>query len=166
MNSTNSGRVAVVTGAAQGIGRRITERLAEDGYALAVVDLEEKREGLEGLSEALNEKGRRAAALTCDVSRADQVEDMARRVVDELGTPMCSWPTQGRSGAPLLNTTQEDFEKITSVNLTGVFNSYRAAARTMIDLDKGKIIGAARPWPTVPSRCWGRTRCPSGGYAD
>lgn len=145
MNSTNSGRVAVVTGAAQGIGRRITERLAEDGYALAVVDLEEKREGLEGLSEALNEKGRRAAALTCDVSRADQVEDMARRVVDELGTLDVFVANAGIAQVhPLLNTTQEDFEKIMSVNLTGVFNSYRAAARTMIDLDKGgKIIGAA-----------------------
>lgn len=145
MNSTNGERVAVVTGAAQGIGRRITERLAEDGYALAVVDLEEKREGVEGLSEALNEKGRRSAALTCDVSRTDQVEGMARRVVEELGTLDVFVANAGIAQVhPLLNTTQEDFEKIMSVNLTGVFNSYRAAARTMIDLDKGgKIIGAA-----------------------
>src|SRR5699024_12096566 len=105
MNSTNGERVAVVTGAAQGIGRRITERLAEDGYALAVVDLEEKREGVEGLSEALNEKGRRSAALTCDVSRTDQGEDLARRGVEGLGTLDVFVARAGDDQVQLLRTT-------------------------------------------------------------
>src|SRR5699024_12716496 len=124
MNSTNGERVAVVTGAAQGIGRRITERLAEDGYALAVVDLEEKREGVEGLSEALNEKGRRSAALTCDVSRTDQVEDMARRVVEEMGTLDVFVANAGIDQVHTLqNKTNEEFEKSMSVNLKGVLIS-------------------------------------------
>lgn len=145
MSGTNSGRVAVVTGAARGIGRGIAERLADDGIDVVVVDLEDQRGALEELASELSAKDRKSMALTCDVSDAEQVETLTGRVVEEFGSLDVFVANAGIAQVePLLDTTQEDFEKVMSVNLTGVFNSYRAAARAMLDQGRGgKIIGAA-----------------------
>lgn len=86
MSNGNSARVAVVTGAAQGIGRSIAERLAGDGLDVAVVDLENQREGLEEVAAVVGGQGRSSSISTCDVSDAEQVEAMTGQVVDELGS--------------------------------------------------------------------------------
>lgn len=145
MSAAENGGVAVVTGAARGIGRAIAERLATDGLNVAVVDLEDQSENLRTLAAELRDKGRDAVALECDVSDAAQVERLTESVVESLGSLDVFVANAGIAQVePLLDTEQEDFEKVLSVNLTGVFNSYRAAARTMVDRGTGgKIIGAA-----------------------
>ena len=78
--------VAVVTGAAQGIGRAIALRMAADGFDVAINDLDNKRQQLECLAEEISAKGRRAYIALADVSSDDQVRVMVANVVKELGS--------------------------------------------------------------------------------
>lgn len=78
-------RVALVTGAAQGIGRAISLRLADDGYDVAVNDLDIQSSQLEILSSEIRKKGRKSIVLLADVSSEEDVEAMVKRTVSELG---------------------------------------------------------------------------------
>lgn len=138
-------RVALVTGAARGIGRGIALRLAEDGLDVAVNDIESNADQLEGVAEEIRGTGRRAAAVLADVSDPGEVEGMVRRVADELGRLDVMVANAGIAQVkPLLEVTPEDFDNLMAVNLRGVFLCYQEAARQMIRQGGGgKIIGAA-----------------------
>ncbi|WP_207955854.1 acetoin reductase [Rubrobacter marinus] len=140
-----SARVALVTGAARGIGRGIALRLAEDGLDVAVNDVGANEEGLNEVAEEIRGVGRRTATIVADVSRADEVEGMVGRVAEELGRLDVMVANAGVAQvAPLLEVTPEDFDRLMAVNLKGVFLCYTAAARQMIRQGGGgKIIGAA-----------------------
>ena len=77
--------VALVTGAAQGIGRAIALRLADDGFDVAVNDLPSAKDNLESLSQELIGKGRRTCIVPADVSVEAEVKSMVSAVVEELG---------------------------------------------------------------------------------
>jgi meso-butanediol dehydrogenase / (S,S)-butanediol dehydrogenase / diacetyl reductase len=143
--SNGASRVALVTGAARGIGRGIAERLVADGLDIAVNDIEENENELEGVAESVREAGRRALAVIADVSDPGQVEGMVGRVAEELGQLNVMVANAGIAQVkPLLEVTPEDFDGLMSVNLRGVFLCYQAAARQMIRQGGGgKIIGAA-----------------------
>jgi meso-butanediol dehydrogenase/(S,S)-butanediol dehydrogenase/diacetyl reductase len=145
MESNGSARVALVTGAARGIGRGIALRLAADGLDVAANDLEANSEDLEEVAEKIRNAGRRTASVFADVSDADEVEGMVGRVADELGRLDVMVANAGIAQVkPLLEVTPEDFDGLMSVNLRGVFLCYQAAARQMIRQGGGgKIIGAA-----------------------
>src|SRR5215218_5894747 len=85
MSEAGTARVAVVTGAARGIGAATALRLAEDGFAVAVLDLEETAG--KGTVEAIEAAGGRALAVGADVSDAEQVTAAVERIVAELGGP-------------------------------------------------------------------------------
>lgn len=140
-----SSRVALVTGAARGIGRGIAVRLATDELDVAVNDLEANGDELEEVAEEIRAAGRRTAVVFADVSDADEVEGMVRRVADELGSLDVMVANAGIAQvAPLLDITPEDFDGLMAINLRGVFLCYQAAARQMIRQESGgKIIGAA-----------------------
>jgi meso-butanediol dehydrogenase/(S,S)-butanediol dehydrogenase/diacetyl reductase len=138
-------RVAIVTGAARGIGRAIALRLAADGLDVAVCDLESMADQLNNVAEEIRKAGRNSIALSTDVSDAAAVDAMVRRVADELGHLDVMVANAGIAQIlPLLDLTPEDWDRIMAVNARGVFLCYQAAAKQMIRQGTGgKIIGAA-----------------------
>lgn len=100
---------------------------------------------LDDLVKEIEQAGQRAAAVIADVSEPEEVNDMVRRVADELGQLDVMVANAGIAQVvPLLDLTPEDFDKLMSVNLRGVFLCYQAAARRMIEQGTGgKVIGAA-----------------------
>jgi NAD(P)-dependent dehydrogenase (short-subunit alcohol dehydrogenase family) len=77
--------VAIVTGCAQGIGRGIALRLAEDGFDVAVNDVPSKIDALKELCEEIMAKGKRSITIPADVSKEDEVKSMVDNVVENLG---------------------------------------------------------------------------------
>ncbi len=138
-------RVALVTGAARGIGRAIALRLAADGVDVAVNDLPAADGELHRVAEEIRGLGRRSVAVAADVSDANSVEEMVERVVDELERLDVMVANAGIVHvAPLLEVTVNEWNHIMAINARGVFLCYQAAARQMIRQGKGgKIIGAA-----------------------
>ncbi|KAF8525070.1 NAD-binding protein [Hysterangium stoloniferum] len=139
-------QAAVVTGAAQGIGRAIALRLAHDGYDISVSDLSSKLLPLESLVDEIKALGRNAIAIPCDVSKEEDVDVLIQKTVEELGQIRIMVANAG-IGSPvtrLVNTSLEQFTNYMAVNLTGVFLCYRAAARQMLKQGLGgRIIGAS-----------------------
>ena len=84
MESNGSSRVALVTGAARGIGRGIALRLAADGLDVAVNDIGANSDQLDGVAEEIRDAGRQTAKIIADVSQPDEVEQMVGGVADEL----------------------------------------------------------------------------------
>ncbi|EHK88871.1 acetoin reductase [Saccharomonospora azurea] len=144
MTSTDQ-RIAIVTGAARGIGKGIAERLARDGLAVAVADLDTMREELSAVARGIEQSGGRSVALTADVSDPEQVNALVRDTVREFGKLDVFVANAGIAAVdPLLDMTLDELDRLVRVNLYGVFNSYQAAARQMIEQGHGgKIIGAA-----------------------
>lgn len=156
MDNGDTSRVALVTGAARGIGRGIALQLASDGLDVAVNDIEANAEQLKEVAEEIRAEGVGTATITADVSDAESVEKMVKGVADELGKLDVMVANAGIAQVePLLDLTPEDWDRMMSVNLRGIFLCYQAAARQMIEQGAGgKIIGAAsivayRPFPLL-----------------
>jgi meso-butanediol dehydrogenase/(S,S)-butanediol dehydrogenase/diacetyl reductase len=136
MTSTDQ-RTAIVTGAARGIGKGIAERLARDGLAVAVADLDSMREELNGVAQGIERSGGLATTLTADVSDPEQVNTLVRDTVQRLGRLDVFVANAGIAAVdPLLDTTLDELDRLVRVNLYGVFNCYQAAAK---ELAKDKI---------------------------
>ncbi len=143
--TSSAQRIAIVTGAARGIGRGIAERLAHDGLAVAVADLDAMRGEAESVAQGIEQAGGRSIALTVDVSDPEQVDALVRDTVERFGKLDVFVANAGIARVnPLLDMTLDELDTLVRVNLYGVFNSYQAAARQMIEQGTGgKIIGAA-----------------------
>ena len=136
------GKVALVTGAAGGIGRAIAERLASEGADVGVVDLH--KESVEEVVTMVEEKGRRALGMTVDVSKKSQVETMVRDVIDKFGQIDIFFNNAGIVVVQnFLDIKEEDWDRIMEVNLKGVFLCGQAIAREMVKQKNGKIINTA-----------------------
>ena len=132
-------RVAIVTGAARGIGAATALRLAKDGYAVAVVDLDES--ACADAVAAIEEAGGRAIAVGIDVSRADQVEAGVRRIADELGPPVVLVNNAGIIRDNLLfKMTEDDWDAVMGVHLKGAFLMSKACQGFMTEAKFGRIV--------------------------
>jgi meso-butanediol dehydrogenase / (S,S)-butanediol dehydrogenase / diacetyl reductase len=133
----------VVTGAGRGIGRGIALRLARDGHAVAVNDL--NKAGAEEVAAEITEAGGRAIADPTDVTDRAAVFAMVDRVADELGSVDVMVANAGIAQVKtLLEVTPEDLATIFGVNVYGVVYCLQAAAEKMISQGGGgKIINAA-----------------------
>ena len=132
-------RTAIVTGAARGIGAATARRLAADGMAVAVLDLNEA--DCAGTVKEIEATGGRALAVGADVSKTDQVEAAVSRVASELGDPVVLVNNAGVLRDNLLfKMTDEDWDIVLGVHLRGSFLMTRAAQKYMVDQKYGRII--------------------------
>ncbi|KAI9441361.1 hypothetical protein H4582DRAFT_2073555 [Lactarius indigo] len=136
-------KVALITGAARGIGRAIALRLADDGLDVAVNDRSSSPE-LDGLVREIKAKGRRSLAVPADVSLELEVEKGVRKVVQDLGSLDVMVANAGIvMFEPLLDTTVENFDRLMAINARGIMLCYKHAAKQMIAQARGgRIIGA------------------------
>lgn len=135
------GRVAVVTGAARGIGRAIADRLAEAGANVVLGDIDEAaaRDSAASITQA---GGGRAIGVAADVSREEAIIALADRAIQEFGH-LDIWVNNAGifPGAPSVDFLAETWDAIQNINLRGTFFGAREAARRMIaQHPKGGVI--------------------------
>lgn len=138
MNDSN--RTAVVTGAAQGIGRRTAELLAENGYAVALTDLRSTNE----IARGLREKGLAALDFKGDISDEKMVSDLAVKVEREWGQIDLLVNNAGISCiSPAEETSAQQFRRVLEINLVAPFMLAKTIGSKMIARGKGAIVNVA-----------------------
>jgi len=137
-----SGKVALVTGGAQGIGKAIALLLAKNGADVAISDI-----NLEKAQETANEiesMGQRSLALKANVADLKEVEQMVEAIVQQLGRIDILVNNAGITRDRLiLRMTEEDWDAVLNVNLKGTFNCTKAAIRYMSKQKSGKVVSIA-----------------------
>ncbi len=137
------GKVAIVTGAGSGIGRAVAIAFAKEGALVVVNDCRMDGEG-EATVEAIRAVGGDAAYFSADVSREDDVRRLVRSAVETFGRLDVMVNNAGVMVAkPLQELTEEDFDRVTSVNQKGTFFGTKHAAPAMIAAGGGSIINTA-----------------------
>ena len=132
-------KIAIVTGSARGIGAATARRLAADGMAVAVLDLDEA--ACAGTVKEIADAGGRALAVGADVSSSEQVKAAVERVAAELGGPTVLVNNAGVIRDNLLfKMTDDDWDMVLGVHLRGAFLMSRAVQKYMVDQRFGRIV--------------------------
>jgi len=148
-----AGRVALVTGASRGIGRAIASRCAAEGAAVAVnyvtspepVQGKDNRADANALVDEIKKGGGKAVAVEADVSNGDQVKRMVSQVSEQLGTIDVLVNNAGiETIVPLLEMTEEQYQRVLDVNLKGEWLCAQAVTRELVAKGKpGAIVNIA-----------------------
>jgi NAD(P)-dependent dehydrogenase (short-subunit alcohol dehydrogenase family) len=143
--------VVVVTGASAGLGRAIARAFGARGDRVALIA--RGRAGLEGAAAEVRAAGGTALALPCDVSDADAVEAAAARAEQELG-PIDVWVNNAMTAVlgEVMDTTPEEFRRVTEVTYLGSVHGAQAALRRMLPRDRGTVVqvGSALAFRGIP----------------
>lgn len=137
-----AGRVAIVTGGSRGIGEAIVRLFVEKGATVVISDID--GEAAESLAKEITEAGGNAMALQTDVQSFESCEAMVEAVLERFGRVDILVNNAGITrDSLLLRMSEEDWDRVISVNLKGVFNCTKAAIKPMLKARSGKIINIA-----------------------
>jgi len=145
MNMTGmfNGKVALVTGAGAGIGLATATAFAEAGASVVLADRDE--EAIGKVAAGIRSAGHNAIGVTCDVTDKAQVMAMVEQAVSTYGRLDAAFNNAGinTGGAPLLDTSDDEFDRIINVNLRGVWNCMKAELRQMVAQGSGAIVNCS-----------------------
>lgn len=134
------GKLALVTGAAQGIGRAIAWQLAKEGAHVVILDID--KEGGEAVDDELREAGLKSRYCYLDLTKAEEVSSAVKALIEELGAPDILINNAGAvmDEHPVQEMSDEQWHHIIAVNLHAVFYCTRAALPSMLEKKKGRIV--------------------------
>jgi len=142
MSAVPENTVAVVTGAASGIGRATALRLAREGFDVAMMDLDTA--GLAATRDRIKASGGQARAFAVDLCDPLEVGSITREIAVTFGSPQVLVNVAGIGvAATVLETSDEDWNRVLAVNLTGPFLTTRAILPLMLDRGNGVIVNIA-----------------------
>ncbi|MBN1516187.1 3-oxoacyl-[acyl-carrier-protein] reductase [Candidatus Sumerlaeota bacterium] len=136
------GKVAVVTGSGQGIGKAVALKLAQNGADVVISDINE--ETMQSAVEEVKTLGRRAIAVACNVTSLESCENLMQQAVEQLGSLDILVNNAGVTRDQLMmRMKEEDFDFVINVNLKGVFNCCKAGIPRMPKRGPGSVINMA-----------------------
>lgn len=145
-----SGRTAIVTGAASGLGAACAEAMAEAGANVVLADVD--GDGLSRTQESIRAVGRQSLSVICDITNEAAVDEMVNRAITTFGGIEILINNAGIGDPEPLQVHEyptEHWNKVVAINLNGQFFCARAALRHMVPAKRGKIINIASMWGLV-----------------
>jgi len=134
-------KVAIVTGAARGIGKAIAQKLSREGATVVICDLMEE---ISATAEELSSEGATVLPIKVDVTNTEAVESMVQETIDKLGRIDILVNNAGIvRDALLVRMKESDWDAVISVNLKGTFNCTKAVAKPMMKQRAGRIVNMA-----------------------
>ncbi len=137
-------KVAIITGGRRGIGRAIALAFAEAGADVAVCDCVVEDGELGAVADEIQRLGRRSLAIKADVTQKSEVDNLVKRVEDELGFIDILVNNAGVGGGPpMLETPEDEWQRVIDINLKGHYLCSQAVTKGMVERGRGNIIGIA-----------------------
>jgi NAD(P)-dependent dehydrogenase (short-subunit alcohol dehydrogenase family) len=143
MNISFEGKVALVTGAASGLGLATAKAFAESGASVALADRNES--AVRAAADELTAQGHKAIAIHCDVADDAQVETMVKRTVAAFGRLDAAYNNAGVQNvlAETANTTREDYDRVMGINLRGEWSCMKFELQQMRKQGSGAIVNCS-----------------------
>jgi NAD(P)-dependent dehydrogenase (short-subunit alcohol dehydrogenase family) len=143
MNISFQGKVALVTGAASGLGLATAKAFAESGAAVALADVNEKE--VQAAAKGLADKGFKTLAIRCDVSNDDEVEVMVKQTVAKFGRLDAAYNNAGIQNvlAETADSPRDDYDRVMGVNLRGVWSCMKFELQVMREQGSGAIVNCS-----------------------
>jgi len=135
------GKVAVITGGANGIGKATVQKFIENGAKVAIIDIDEKGEAL---AKELTDQGNEVRFYKANITKYEEAENVMKAINDDFGSLDILVNNAGITrDASMKKMTPDQWQQVIDVNLTGVFNCTKAASPYMMENNFGRIMNAS-----------------------